>query len=159
MIKNPSWVNQYHHLRGWSSRARTSNRRTRRGRVGCARIRRGDRRRGRRRTWTHSFFLSVRASGCSLLYRPFGNNNEFIRPRIGLTAMVDLIRVFFGQMTAVRKRYSGGLITFAWNWAGGWSIQGSSSVSEIPKSLQMCTSVCVCIRPWQSWWYSMLRGR
>ena len=86
--------------------------------------------------------LSVSAGGCSFLYRPFGNLGAFIRPRIGLTAVfVDLIRVFCRQATALRGRDSGVWKTSAWNWAGWWSILGSNSVSEIPKFLQICSSV------------------
>ena len=85
---------------------------------------------------------SVCEGGCSFWYRLFGNLGAFIRLRIGLTILfVDLIRVFFRQATPLRGRDSGNCRSYAWNWVGGWSIQGSSSVSEIPRSLQICSSV------------------
>ena len=91
----------------------------------------------------HSLFcFSVSAGACSFWNRPFSNLNAFICPRIGLTAIfVDLIRVYFKQATALRGLDSGVWKTSAWNWAGEWSIQSSRSVSEIPKSLQICSSV------------------
>ena len=52
MIKNKSSVNQCSQIRGKRSGANTTHRRSRLGLVGCARPRRGDRCRGRRRTWT-----------------------------------------------------------------------------------------------------------
>ena len=92
---------------------------------------------------THSLCLhSVSAGGCSFWYRPFGNLGAFIRLRIGVTAFfVDLIRVFFRQATPLRGRDSGVCRASAWNWFGGWRIHGSNSVSEIPKSLHICSSV------------------
>ena len=60
----------------------------------------------------------------------------------GLTvAFFDLIRVFFGQVATLRGRDSGVCKTSVWNWTGVWDIEGSSSVCEIPKSLQICSSV------------------
>ena len=86
--------------------------------------------------------LYVSAGSCSFLYRQFGNFGALIRPRIGLTAFfVDLIRVFFGQATALRGRDSGVGNMSAWNWAGELSIQKLKSVFEIPKLLHICSSV------------------
>ena len=59
MINNKIRVNQCGQIRGRRSGARTTQRRTRRGRVGCARPASGDRRLGRGRTWTLALFFSV----------------------------------------------------------------------------------------------------
>ena len=82
------------------------------------------------------------AGGCSFWYRPFGNLGEFVRPRIGLTVVFfDFICVFLGQTAALRARDSGVCWTFVENWTGVLGKQGSSSVSETPKSLQIYCSV------------------
>ena len=91
---------------------------------------------------TRLSFFSGSAGCSSFWYRPFGNLGAFIRPRIGLTvAFFNLIRVFFGQADTLRGRDSGVCRTSVGNWTGVWGIQWSSSVSEIPKSLQSCSSV------------------
>ena len=143
MIKNKSSVNQCGQIRAWRSGANTTHRRSRQIRVGCARPRLGDRRRRRRRTWTLALSSFRQRGRLQLLIPP-------IWQHWGVYSSEDrfdchyfhLIRVFFRQATALRGRDSGVWRTSACNWAGGWSIQGSSSVSEIPKSLQICSSVC-----------------
>ena len=85
--------------------------------------------------------LSGNAGGCMFWYHPLGNLGAFIRPSIGFTlAFLDLISVFIKQ-AALRGRHYGVCKTSGWDLAGNWGIQGSSSVSEIPKSLQICFSV------------------
>ena len=142
MINNKSRVSQWCQIRGGWSVATTAHRWTRLDRFECARPRRGDSSRGHCRTCNCVLVLFASAGGCSLRYCLFGNLDALIRPRIGLTvAFFNLIRAFFGQAAALRGRDSGVCRTSVWNWAGGWSIQGSSSLSESPKSLQICSSV------------------
>ena len=145
MIKNKSRVNYWGKIREGLNGSTSTYNLTRWGCVGCARSRRGDSRRAHRQTWTALERLFGYAGGCSFWYRPFGYLGAFIRPRIGLTvAFFDLIRVFLGKATALRGFDFGVCRKSVGNWTGVWGIQRSSSVSEIPKSLQICSSVSEC---------------
>ena len=62
MIKNKSFLNQYARIRKRNRGANTTHCRTRRGLVGCARLRRGDCCRGHRQTLKLVvFYLSAQA--------------------------------------------------------------------------------------------------
>ena len=140
MISNQSKVNQWGQIRGGRSGATSTHHQTRRGGalvyVAAAGVEHIVR-------LGHALeLLSGHAGGCSLCYSPFGNLGAFIRPRIGLTvAVFDLVRVFLGQATVLRKFDSNVCRKFVGNWSGVWGIHGFSFFSEIPKSLRICSSV------------------
>ena len=161
MIKNKSSVNQCGQIRGWKSCAKTTHRRTRRGRVGCAHPRRGDRRRGCRRTWTHSL-SSIRQRGW---------------PQLLISPIWQFWRVYSSE-----DRFNGLLCWFDPRllWAGGgftWTRHRRSQDVCLKLGRRMKhTGVQFClwdfqiladllqrewlrIRPWLSWRYSRMRWR
>ena len=161
MIKNKSRVNQCGQIREWRSGAKTTHRRTRRGLVGCAPPRRGDRRRGRRRTWTHALSSFRQRGRLQLLipliwqpWRVYSSEDRFD----GIFCLFDS-RLFWagGGLWWTRLRRSQDVCLKLGRKMKHTGVQFGLRDSQI--LADVLQREWVRIRPWQSWRYFRLRWR